>query len=190
MRSVSEFMERTLVFVCLRQAAGLSPWEPRRWNVPEAVTSGRKQSDHGSDSVAGRRRDLARLSGDPNGSEAPPALVSSKSAVAPRERRGSCGNTAAHAKTREALHHARVGTKMRPNGPHRVHPTRTVLQLDGSRGFETPGIRSIGHTARSQTGKRTRGLQRTQPPRLGGYRNHSFGSITRASSPASSTGRQ
>ena len=141
-------------------------------------------------SVAGRRRDLARLRRDPGGSEAPPALVPIGNAVAPRERRGSCGNTAAHAKTREALHHARVGTKMRPKGPHRVYPTRTVLQLDGSRGFETPGIGSIGHTARSQTGKRTRRLQRTQPPRLGGYRNHSFGSITRASSPASSTGRQ
>ena len=108
------------------------------------------------DSVAGRRRDLARLRRDPGGSEAPPALVPSGNAVAPRERRGSCGNTAAHAKTREALHHARVGTKMRPKGPHRVYPTRTVLQLDGSRGFETPGIRSIGQTARSQTGKRTR----------------------------------
>jgi hypothetical protein len=180
MRSVSEFMERTLVFVCLWLTAGLSPWKPRRWDVPAAEAEGRKQSDHGSDSVAGRRRDLARLSGDPDGSEAPPALIPSSSARTARERHAGCGNTADHANAREALHHARVGTKMRPNGPHRVYPTRTVLQLDGSRGFETPGIRSIGHTARSQTGKRTRRLQRTQPPRLGGYRNHRFGSITRA----------
>ena len=146
---------------------------------PRPRTRGGKQNDHGSHSVAGRRGELACLMDDPVGSEAPPARCPTEVAGAARFGRADCGNTAAHAKNREALHHARVGTRMRPAGPHRTNPTRTVLQLDGSRGFETPGIRSIGLTARSQTGKRTRRMQRTQPSRLGGYRNHRFGSITR-----------
>ena len=88
-----------------------------------------------------------------------------------------CGNNTACAQRSAALHLVRDGAEMRPTGPHRKHPTRTVLQLDGSRGFDTPGIGSIGHTARSQTGKQTRRTQQTHPSSLGRYRTRALWSI-------------